>query len=146
MLNCDFRDMLGLLCEHGVEFLLVGAHALAAHGHPRATGDLDIWVRPTQDNASRLWRALEAFGVPLSLVELEDFHTPDMVVQFGAPPGRIDVITGIGGLDFTQAWANRMIVEIEGITIPVIGRADLIRNKRSTGRRKDELDADTLEG
>jgi hypothetical protein len=145
LLNPDFRDMLGLLCEHNVEFLLVGAHALAAHGHPRATGDLDIWVRPTKDNAVRLWQALEAFGAPLALAELKDFHTPDMVVQFGVPPRRIDLITGIDGVNFTNAWNNRITISLEGMRIPVIGRDDLIHNKRSAGRPKDALDADTLE-
>ena len=91
MLNPDFRDMLSSLCEEKVEFLLVGAYALAAHGHPRATGDLDIWIRVSKDNAKKVWRALARFGAPLSGVTVDDFINPENVFQIGVAPRRIDI-------------------------------------------------------
>jgi len=100
----DFTDMLSALSEAGVEFLIVGAHALAAHGVPRATGDLDIWIRPTPDNAARALRALVAFGAPLAGLTVEDLTRPDTVFQIGLPPARIDILSGITGVRFAEAW------------------------------------------
>ena len=141
----DFVEMLAALCAAGAEFLLVGAHALAAHGVPRATGDMDIWVRPTPDNASRVWQALVAFGAPLTDLGLEDLHTPDVVFQIGLPPARIDLLTSVTGIDFGAAWNRRMEIDLEGLTIGCLSRDDFILNKRATGRPKDLADIALLE-
>ena len=144
MLNSNFRDMLSALSEAGVEYLVVGAYAMAAHGCPRATGDIDFWVRPTSDNASRVWKALIAFGTPMSQVKVEDFATPDIVFQIGVAPHRIDILTSVSGVEFELAWTNRMSVEMDGLTVPVIGRSELLINKRASGRPKDLLDVELL--
>ena len=145
MLNQDYRDMLSALSEAGVEFLLVGAYAVAAHGYPRATGDLDLWVRPSRENAKRVWAALEAFGAPKSKLTVEDFTAPDVVYQIGVAPRRIDLLTSVSGIEFDAAWQNRVSVELDGLSISVLGRDDLIRNKRATGRTRDLADAEMLE-
>ena len=144
MLNEDYKEMLQGLLDAGVEFLLVGAYALAAHGHPRATGDIDIWVRPSPENARRVYAVLAAFGAPLQDVEPQDFSRSDVVFQIGVAPRRIDIMTGISGLEFAEAARNASQVEIEALTIPVLSRADLITNKEASGREKDLLDAKTL--
>jgi hypothetical protein len=143
--NQDFREFLAALSAEEVEFLVVGAYALAVHGLPRATGDLDVWVRPTSDNARRVWQSLMRFGAPLTSVNLKDFEESDIVFRMGIPPNQIDVLTSISGVTFEDAWPNRIALDIEGTKLFVIGRGDQIRNKRSTGRPKDELDADWLE-
>ena len=145
MLNPDFKDMLSALSEAEVEFLLVGAYALAAHGFPRATGDLDLWVQPTPENAKRVWTALNAFGAPLSKLNIDDFLTPDIVYQIGVAPRRIDILTSISGVTFEEAWTNRITLKIDGLNVPVIGRNELLINKRATGRTKDLADVESLE-
>ena len=127
-----------------VEFLVVGAYALAAHGIPRATGDLDLHVHSTPDNAARVFSALKAFGAPLSDLTEKDLSTPGTVYQIGISPNRIDILTLIDGVSFDQAWKNRIEIDVEGITIPVIGREDLIRNKRAVGRPQDLVDVEKL--
>ena len=144
-MNRDFSDMLFALSAEGVEYLVVGAYALAAHGLPRATGDIDIWVRPTRENAARLWRALARFGSPLATVSEEDFTRPGTVFQIGVAPNRIDILTHIDGVSFEDAWPRRVVQPVEGADVPVIGRADLVRNKRATGRTRDLADAEQLE-
>jgi hypothetical protein len=136
--------MLAALSAESAEFLVVGAHALAAHGLPRATGDLDLWVRPTPENARRVWRALEAFGAPLHDLTLEDLCHPDVVFQIGLAPNRIDILTSITAVDFEEASQNRVVVKIEGVEISVLGRAELIRNKRIVGRARDLADIEDL--
>ena len=144
-MNRDFVEMLSALRDAGAEYLVVGAHALAAHGVPRATGDLDLWIRPTADNAARVWSALGAFGAPLTDVKVADLATVDMVFQFGVAPARIDILTGVSGLSFDEAWPGRLDVRIEGVEVPVIGREALIRNKRAAGRPRDLADVSELE-
>jgi len=143
-MNRDFAEMLSALSEAGAEFLVVGAHALAAHGTPRATGDLDIWVNPTRDNAARVLAALAAYGAPLADLTIDDLTKPDTVFQIGVVPCRVDILSGISGVQFAHAWANRLVVEVEGIQVPVLGRADFKANKRASGRPKDLLDLDLL--
>jgi hypothetical protein len=145
LLNPDFKDMLSALSAAKAEYLVVGAYALAAHGFPRATGDLDVWVRPTKENAQRVWSALAAFGAPTSKLRVDDFSTPDIVYQIGVAPRRIDILTSISGVQFDRAWANRISVEMGGLIIPVLGRNELLANKRASGRPQDLADADTLD-
>ncbi len=144
-MNRDFAEMLDALLAAGAEFLIVGAHALAAHGRPRATGDLDIWIGPTRENSERVWRALIIFGAPLNELRTEDLSTPETVFQIGIAPARIDILTSLTGLDFSEAWGHRQIIEIEGRALPFISRDDLIRNKRAVGRPRDMADIDDLE-
>lgn len=144
-MDANFRDMLNALSAAGVEFLVVGAHALAVHGRPRATGDLDIWVRSTPDNARRVYAALADFGAPLAGIVPNDFSTTDVVYQVGLPPSRIDVLTGLTGLTFAEAWPRRAEVTLAGVRVALLGREDLIANKRATGRPQDLADVAALE-
>ena len=143
-MNRDFVAMLSALSEASAEYLVVGAHALAAHGLPRATGSLDLWVRPTPENARRVWKALEGFGAPLHQLTVDDLTREDVVFQIGVVPRRIDILTSITGVSFTDAWENRIDIEIDGIEVPVLGRAELVRNKRAVGRTRDIADIEEL--
>ena len=145
LLNPDFKDMLSGLKEAEADYLIVGAYALAAHGYPRATGDLDIWVRPTPENSIRVWRALAAFGAPVSQLSPDDLSNRGVVFQIGLAPRRIDVLTSISGVEFEIAWRNRMTFRMDGMEVQVIGRDDLLVNKRASGRPKDLADAATLD-
>jgi hypothetical protein len=146
-LNEDFRDMLVALNRANVEFLVIGAHALAAHGLPRATGDFDILVKPSLENAGRLMRALDDFGAPTRAhgVDVADFQREGNVYQIGVVPRRIDILTEISGVSFDEAWSSRMPVRVSGSDFAVLGREALIKNKRATGRDKDILDVRALE-
>lgn len=145
MLNPDFREMLSCLRDEGVEFIVVGAYALAAHGLPRATGDIDIWVRNSLENARRVMSALSKFGAPMSELSDDDFTSADRVVQFGVEPCRIDLLTGIDGVEFEEAWENKVGVMVDGLEIHVLSRDDLLKNKRAAGREKDRGDIAWLE-
>jgi len=145
LLNPDFRDMLSAFIDAGVEFLVVGGYALAAHRLPRATKDLDLWVRPSAENAQRVLQALDVFGAPRHQLTVADIETEGTIYQVGVPPNRVDIITLVEGIQFTEAWQDRAEVEIDGLVVPVIGRAHLIINKRTVGRPQDLLDADLLE-
>ncbi len=147
-MNEDFRDLLQALLQTGARFLVVGAHAMAVHGVPRATGDLDVWISPDPANAERVWQALVRFGAPVGGLELsrKDFETPGMVVQIGLPPRRIDFLTELSGLSFEEAWQNRTTHHVGTHAIPFLSRQDLVRTKRASGRPKDLADLDTLEG
>jgi hypothetical protein len=144
-MNRDFVEMLSALGAARADFMIVGAHALAAHGIPRATGDLDIWVRPDPDNALRVLDALRAFGAPLFDLTQEDLTGPDTVFEIGLPPSRIDILTGITGVSFADAWPNRIEIDLADMKVPVIGRDDFVLNKRSTGRPKDLADIALLD-
>ncbi|HZT57107.1 MAG TPA: nucleotidyltransferase [Pyrinomonadaceae bacterium] len=140
MLNPDFRDMLSCLSDEGTEFIVVGAYALAAHGFPRATGDIDIWVRNSSENAPKVLRALANFGAPTSDLSEEDFKAADRVVQLGVEPCRIDLLTGISGVEFDEAWKNKMTVTLDGLEINILSMDDLLKNKLASGRDKDRGD------
>ena len=142
----DFRDLLAALTETGTRFLVVGAHALAAHGVPRVTGDLDLWIEPTEDNAARVWAALTVFGAPLpSLgIRASDFTQPDQVIQLGLPPYRIDLMTGISGIHFGDAWQGRLAGTLFEVPVGFLGRDAFIANKRASGRPKDLEDLRAL--
>ena len=145
-MNDDFRDFLALLLEEGVRFLVVGAHALAVHGVPRATGDLDVWIARDAANAARAWRALLRFGAPVSAMGVSetDLSNPGTVVQIGLPPRRIDVLTEITGVDFELAWSGRAVTSAGGMQVAFLGKAELVANKRATGRPKDLADLAAL--
>jgi len=144
--NEDFRDLLAALVAAGARLLVVGAHALAVHGIPRATGDLDVWIVPEAPNAERVFDALARFGAPMAAMGVthEDLTRTDQVVQIGLPPRRIDILTSISGVPFEEAWADRITHEVEGLSIPFIGRAALVKNKRAAGRAKDLADLEAL--
>ena len=146
-LNEDFTDMLHCLVDAQVDFIIVGAHALAAHGLPRATGDIDLFVRPDASNAARVLKALRAFGAPIDShgITQADFERPGAVYQIGLPPRRIDLLTEISGVTYNEAWQSRLQTVLAGRSVAVLGRECLLRNKRATGRDKDVADALWLE-
>ena len=146
MLNEDYKDMLQALSAEKVKFLLVGAYALAAHGYPRATMDIDIWIMPSPENAIAVMRALNRFGAPLQNLSASDFQTDGIIFQIGVAPRRIDIITAVDGLTFDETFAHSTVVEIEGLSIHIPSVSDLIINKRASGRTKDLADAEMLEG
>jgi hypothetical protein len=140
MLNPDFKEMLSRLKDEEVEFIIVGAYALAAHGFPRATGDIDIWVRSSSDNAEKIIRALIRFGAPVSGLSEEDFTSAEMILQIGVEPCRIDFLTSIDGVEFDEAWKSKVGVMIDGMEIFVLSKPDLLKNKLAAGRDKDQGD------
>jgi predicted nucleotidyltransferase len=144
MLNEDYKEMLQLLSEEQVDFIVVGAYALGAHGYPRATGDIDIWVKPNNTNSRKLYKALARFGAPLEQIEIHDFSMEGIIFQIGVIPRRIDIITKIDGVTYDEADEDKIAVEVEGLMVPVISLDKLIKNKMATGREKDELDIKTL--
>jgi hypothetical protein len=139
--------MLTLLLSEDVAFLVVGAYALAVHGYVRATGDLDIWVRPDVENAEKVWRALLRFGAPVETVGLtkDDLAQPGIVYQIGLPPRRIDILTEISGIGFEEAWGSRTMQTVERLEVAFLGREALLRNKRESGRDKDLADIKALD-
>lgn len=143
-MNQDFVDLLQAFVVHDVRFLIVGAYALALHGRPRATGDLDVWVDATPENAPRVMRALAAFGAPLSEISEADLSRPGVVFQLGVAPGRVDILTALTGLTFEEAWPDRVRHAFGPVTVDFIGRDSFIRNKRATGRAKDLGDIEDL--
>lgn len=143
-MNQDFLDLLRAFCDRNVRFLIVGAYALAVHGRPRATGDLDVWVDATPDNAARLMTALGDFGAPLTTVTAKDFSSPGIVFQIGLPPARVDVLTRLSGITFNEAWPTRVRAPFGDLHVDYLGRDAFIRNKRATGRAKDLGDIEGL--
>jgi hypothetical protein len=144
-MNQDFLDLLRAFIAAEVRFLVVGAYALGLHGRPRATGDLDVWVEAAPENASRVWRALAAFGAPMADITEADFARPGVTYQIGLPPRRIDVLTELTGLSFAEAWPGRVRGPFGDLEVDFIGRADFIRNKRQAGRLKDLADIEGLD-
>lgn len=143
-MNQDFVDLLRAFNDHNVRFLVVGAYALGVHGRPRATGDLDVWVDATPENAGRIMTALKHFGAPLGQVTEADFGRVGIVFQMGLAPLRIDVLTQLSGLTFDEAWPDRTSAAFGPVTAGVIGREAFIKNKRATGRLKDLGDVEAL--
>ena len=143
-LNSDLREFVALLNSNEVEYLIVGAYAVAFHGYPRYTADLDVLVRPSSQNTGRLLRALKEFGFDSLGITPEDFQSPDCVIQLGVQPNRVDLLTSVSGVTFDEAWASRCLADLDGIPTNFIGREELIRNKEATGRKRDMGDADEL--
>jgi hypothetical protein len=146
-MNPDFIDFLTALLQANVRFLVVGAHALAVHGVPRATGDMDIWIDRKLDNVERVWKALLEFGAPIDALHLslDDLMRPNTVIQVGLPPRRIDVLTDVSGITFQDAWRGRFMHHLFGLEIPFLGRDAFIQNKRASGRLKDLADIEALD-
>jgi hypothetical protein len=143
-MNPHFVEILKAFRDEAVEFLVIGAHALAAHGHVRATLDIDLWVNPTPDNAGRTWRALQRFRAPLSKMRVEDFAEPEVLYQIGLPPSRIDIMTSVTGLEFDAAWPNGITAKFGDVAAPVLGLDDMRKAKRAAGRLKDLADLEEL--
>jgi len=145
-LHNDWREFLSLLNSNRVRFIVVGAHALAVHGHPRFTGDLDVVVESSEVNARRMLTVLQAFGFGSVGIRAADLVRPGMVLRLGQPPVGIDILTSISGVTFSAAWKHRRRTLLGGVRVGVLGRADYIRNKRASGRAKDLLDLELLTG
>ncbi len=144
-LDQDFNEFVQLLLANDVRFLIIGGYALAAHGAPRYTGDLDTWLWVNDDNANRVLVVLESFGFGSLNITREDLLNPNTVIQLGYPPHRIDLLTGIDGVGFDEAWNRRVEFEINGRRVPFISREDLITNKRAVARPQDLADVAKLE-
>lgn len=141
----DWIELLQLFNGANVRFMIVGAHARARYARPRATGDLDLWVEPSAENAYNVYEALRKFGAPVSAVSVEDFRQDDTVFQIGVPPLRIDVLSGIDGVTFDEAWEGREVGDLGGIRVAFIGRAEYLKNKRAVGRAQDLADIEAVE-
>lgn len=144
-MNPDFVEMLSALSAAKADYLVVGAHALAAHGVVRATGDLGIWVRATRTNAHRVWAALVTFGAPLDQITKDELASDNLIFQIGVAPNRIDILTAISGVEFDRAWVNRITISVADLQVPVLGKEELIVNKRSAGRPQDLADVAALQ-
>lgn len=144
MLNKDYRDILLALNAEKVDFILVGAYALAAHGYPRSTMDIDIWVLPSSDNSQSVLKALKKFGAPTDNLTEHDLQNSNTIFQIGVAPRRIDIITGLSGLKFDEAAKNVIKTTIDGVELNILSINDLIHNKTASGRPKDLLDAEML--
>ncbi len=144
MLNKDYKEILSLLLDKKVEFLVVGAYALGVYGYPRATGDVDIWVNTSLENSRAVYEALVDFGAPVSQLTRDSFIQEGIVFQIGVAPRRVDVLTKITGVNFEEAYLDREEIEIDGLLVPFLSKRHLIQNKESTGREKDKLDVQQL--
>ena len=144
MLNEDYKDILQSLLNEEADFILIGAYALAAHGFPRATMDIDIWVNPSSENAEKVYAALDKFGAPTSQISVEDLSNEDTIFQIGVAPRRIDILTSISGVKFEEALNDSIKLTIEGIKVHILSTTHLIKNKLATGRPKDIDDVENL--
>ncbi len=144
MLNEDYKEMLQILLNNEVKFLVVGAYAMGAHGYPRATGDFDIWVETSAENSKKIYKSLFEFGAPLSDITEKTFMDKGIIFQIGVAPRRIDIITQIDGVIFEEAYKTKELIEIESLQIPFISKINLIKNKQSTNREKDKIDVNYL--
>ncbi len=143
-LQKDLKEFIELLNSLKIEFVIVGAHAVAFHGYPRFTGDIDLLVRPSADNARQLTKALHSFGFAIPTGFENTFTQPEKVIQLGRPPNRIDLLTSITGVTFDEAWNDSVDTELDGIPVKMIGRKMLLKNKEATGRVKDLADIEGL--
>jgi hypothetical protein len=145
VLNQDFKEFIQSLNDNAVRYLLVGGYAVALHGYPRYTKDLDVWVESTTENAARIIKALQLFGFGSLDLKESDFTTPGQVVQLGYPPNRIDILTSLSGVEFSECYASRVVEEIDGVPVSFIDLENLKKNKKATGRHQDLADVENLE-
>jgi hypothetical protein len=146
VINKDFRAFIQCLKDHNVQYLIVGGYAVALHGHPRYTKDLDVWISISVTNADKVVAAIKDFGFSSLQLQSEDFTQPDTIIQLGYPPNRIDLITSASGIDFSHAWPDRVVVNIEGLEINFIDLINLKKNKKASGRYQDLADIENLGG
>lgn len=144
MLSKDFKEFVQLLIKNKAEYLIVGGYAVGVHGHPRYTGDLDIWLNTTPENASLVLKTVNEFGFSSYGLALSDFTKPGNVIQLGRPPLRIDLLTEIDGVKFAECFINRKMVELDGLKVNFIGYNDLLKNKKESGRARDLDDIENL--
>jgi Nucleotidyl transferase of unknown function (DUF2204) len=144
-MNPDYADLFKIFNDHHVRYLVVGAYAVVFYAEPRYTKDLDLWVEPTAENADRVWKALTEFGAPLDGVSLEDFSNSELIYQIGVEPNRIDIMMGVPGLEFEEAWKRRVTSSYDGKEIFIVALDDLIEAKKTTNRESDRLDLKLLE-
>jgi len=142
--NQDYKDLFKILNEEKVEYLIVGAHAVIFYAEPRYTRDIDLWINPTKENVDSLWNALVKFGAPLIDITKEEFENPNLIYQIGIEPNRIDIIMGMDKVSFAEAYNQKKGSFYDGIPIDIISISDLIKTKENTGRKKDELDIESL--
>jgi len=142
--NSDFSDLLNLLNANNVKYLIIGGYALVQYAEPRYTKDLDIWIQADPENAKAVYKALKDFGAPLTGMTEADFAEEGYFYQMGRPPLRVDILMGIPGLEFRQAWENRVVVDFDGLSVKFISKDDLIVSKRASGRPQDLIDIDLL--
>lgn len=140
----DFKDMLSIFIKNNVQFIIVGAYALGAYMKPRATGDIDFWIKPSHENAVKAFQSIIEFGAPLHELQAKDFEKSGTVFQIGLPPLRIDIITQISGVNFDEAWGSRKKHRVLDIEVSILSKKHLIQNKRAAGRPKDLLDVEEL--
>jgi len=145
-INQDFKDLLALFNEQEVDYIIVGGYALAFHGAPRFTGDIDLWIRPTEENAEHILQALKMFGFGSLGIDSEDLTRDDQVIQLGYPPARVDLMTTVDGISFDSSFSNSVETHYGDITVKMISKDDLITNKRAIGRHKDFADIEALGG
>lgn len=145
MLNQDFKEFIQSLNDNGVRYLVVGGYAVALHGYPRYTKDMDIWVEMTSENASKIVKALDQFGFGSLGVDEADFVVPNQMLQLGYPPGRIDMLTTLPGVEFSECYSARITIEIDGVTVNFIDLENLRKNKKASGRHQDLADLENLE-
>lgn len=142
----DLREFVELFLSQNIDFLIVGAFAVAHHGYPRTTGDIDLFIRVAPENAAKTAAAVRSFGFGSLGLEAEDFLEADMTIQMGREPVRIDILTGISGVEFEEAWESRVRGDLDGLAVDFLSREHLIRNKIASGRPKDKLDLCELTG
>ena len=145
VLEEDYRDMIAALLEENVRFLVIGGYAVGLHGYQRPTKDIDFLVLPSPENAVRVMKTLERFGAPLLNISAEDFEKEGTIYQIGVAPVRIDIITAVVGVEFEEAYSKAKVIELDGLKFPIISLMDLIRNKKTSGRKRDLIDAEHLE-
>jgi len=145
VLNQDFKEFFESLNANKVRYLVVGGYAIAFHGHPRYTKDIDVWIEMSPENAVRIVKALKDFGFGSLDLKVEDFLTPDQVIQLGYDPSRIDILTTIDGVDFSECYPKHMMVTVSGVEISVIDLENLKRNKKASGRLQDLADVEDLD-
>jgi predicted nucleotidyltransferase len=144
VLNQDFREFIQSLNDNHVRYLVVGGYAVAFHGHPRYTKDIDVWIEMSAENASNVVAALEQFGFGSLGLRESDFLTPDQVIQLGHPPSRIDLLCTVSGVSFAECYESRVMVEIDGVPVNFINLENLRKNKAASGRHQDLADLENL--
>jgi len=144
IISSDYKDLLRILNKHKVKYLIVGAYAVIYYTEPRYTKDIDIWIEPEEKNAINVYKALKEFGAPLKGITVENFTDKNSVYQIGVEPVRADIIMGLSNIDFDSAWRQKVVADFDGVNVNVIGRNELIKTKKMSGRSTDRIDIENL--